>query len=269
VDTSITYVDELKGAIQKRYYVLENFTADIDLGSARENLDFYVNTGVIIPIRTISIDENSIFTTNSQKYQARFGAGEYIDTGDGRLFITATPFTPFTLDLDTYIRFKFLLEVDPTTPAITKPLFRLNEGDTTEFVENGKKVQYEVLRSFTPTYNPEIYFGLLKKTTGSVNRVSFYDSDYNYEDTLVDSNGEIYKVIRPFSPEGETLKELAALGYVQKLVTEVDKVQTGNSFVTVPGGFNISVKRDGIATSKFYVSEDGDTFPLYFGEALF
>lgn len=264
------FVDPSKGVIQSHYLVLENFVYEETSETMRSDLTILEESGFIRSVNLVSL-EDSVFSVNSQKYKARFPVGKYLTDRAGNNYIVTTPFTPFTLNLETYITSGFLLKVDYTPVALVEPIFRLNPGSTTLIASPGTVSSYRVNRSFTPVFNPEVYIelGLLDKVSNNLNQVSFFDSNYSYEDTLLDNDGNLFKVIRPFSPEGETLRELESLGYVQRLITGVNRVQSGEEFVSIPGDVNISIKRDGLPVSSFFVAQDSSLVPAFFGEALF
>lgn len=261
---NLHYIDLELGAIQRYYVVLEGFEHDSTTGDMAADLKSYEEFGYIRPITATT----SLFP---QKYNARFPIGKYLTDGRGNNFLVATPFTPFTLDVDTYVSTGFLVEVSYIPPTVVEPVFRLNPGSTTKLVKGNRVVNYSIKRSFTPVLNPEAYLHLLEETTSNINSTPFFDSDYNHEDILSDEEGDLFKVIRPFSPEGESLEELASLGYVQRLVTSTEAIQSGEDSVSIPGDVLVEVKAEGQPPSSYFVSEGGTIppVPAFFGEALF
>lgn len=257
-DPSEFYVSREEGVVEKFFLVESEFTQEegiLELQSSFLSLEL---EGLVREVKM----EDSLSSYSSNFYRARIPLGTTVYSGE-QVYLVAREFTPFTQNVENLVSAGYLIPIPTLSVTESIPLFELNVGDfvTTRF-RNGRKF-FRVNTPFTRVYNLEAYKDYLDPVNVALDPKPFSDPTRVVEDTILE-DGEYYKVIRPFTPEGNTVAELESLGYLQRLEVEEVLVQKDSEFLAEIGNTTISVKGSG---SFFYSSES--QVPLYKGRSLF
>jgi hypothetical protein len=269
-DPSLFYISPSEGVIKKAFIINESFVQDSPVTNLYAALSIYAATGTISPVDIVETSASQFLNT-AAKYRARHRSGERIRT-DTEVFLVVREFTPFTQNTQTLVDFNYLRPLSDVVPALADPLFEINFGDVVSLQFRGRKRFFTSLASFTAVYNPDVYLRYLEPTGPQSEFIPFYNPNRKVEDTIIVDN-VYYRVIKPFTPNGETIRELEKEGFIQRLAVEIlndEQIQASKKFVTLPGDSFIQVGEKNKGDTLYYYSETGEVEPpLFRGACLF
>lgn len=266
-DPASYYVSPESGVVQRAFRVLQDFNQDSIVINQYEQLQALREDGFVQPVQVVETDGTS-YQRVAERYRARIRSGEKVYT-NGQVYLVAREFTPYTQNVEALVESDYL-RLLPQEPLLSaKPLFEINAGDILRMRYDSRTLYFKSKASFTAAYNPEVYLPYLTPVGITPGAIPFFDPTRTIEDTLKVGNS-YFRVIRPFTPQNQTVRELEAEGYLQRLQVKADDlIQVSEEYLASPGETFVSVSEKGREEVLFFHSNTEDVAPLYRGECLF